>query len=151
MPSPTSAKRLRDAAVARMADPEWGSEAGRLFLAGKITATQYQAAKRWWSCREAYLVAIGSPMPYPLAPGGGSAHAGEDPPVDTKEGQRLLEKRHRAMDQYDDAVAALGTGVDLLAAFRLTMEHEQAPIGAVGLSNLAWCLDRLARHWRISQ
>jgi hypothetical protein len=151
IPPPTSAKRLRDAAIARMADAEWGTELGRLWLAGKISAPQYQAGKRWWNVREAYLVAIGSPMPYPPAPGNGYAYAAEDPPITTKEGRRLREKRERAVAEYDQATAALGNGVDVLAAFRLTMEHEQAPIGAVGLSNLAWCLDRLARHWRIAK
>lgn len=155
-PPPTSAKRLRDAAIARMADPEWGTELGRLWLAGKVTAPQYQAGKRWWNVRENYLVAIGSPMPYPPAGmvavlAGPPGTAGEDPPIGTKEGRRLREKRERAIAEYVGAVAALGHGVDMLAAFRLTMEHERAPIGAVGLSNLGWCLERLARHWRIAQ
>ena len=154
-PPPVSAKRLRDAAIARMADPEWGTELGRLWLAGKITAAEYQAGKRWWNVREAYLLAIGSPPAYPSsvmssALGGMGSAAGDDPPITTREGRRLKEKRERAIAEYDRATAAIGTGVDMLAAFRLTMEHEQAPIGAVGLSNLAWCLERLAQHWRIA-
>jgi hypothetical protein len=37
--APTEVKRLRDAALAGMQNPEWGSELGRLLLAGKLEAS----------------------------------------------------------------------------------------------------------------
>jgi hypothetical protein len=63
--SPALVRRLREAAVAGMAAPEWGSEVGRLFLCYSITEAQYEAAKRLRQLVADYWKAIGTMPPYP--------------------------------------------------------------------------------------
>ena len=71
----------------------------------------------------------------------------EDPPIDSKDGRKIKDRRLHIVNEFERALFALGQSVDMLAAFRLTIEDDQAPIGAVGLGNLRYCLSRLARHW----
>ena len=99
--SPAAAKRLRDAALQKHADPLWGSEIGRLFLCHKLTAAQFEAAKRWQRLAVEYYLAIGAPPPHEKPGTLGSVGMingyglGDDPPSTAAEGRRLRERRFR--------------------------------------------------------
>src|SRR5690348_5768965 len=57
--APAAIKRLREAALRQMADPQWGTELGRLNLEGAITDAMYAAGKRWAEYAAKYQGAIG--------------------------------------------------------------------------------------------
>lgn len=57
---PTAIRRLRDAALASMADARWGAEIGRLYLNGRITSEQYAAGCRWADLASRHSTAIGT-------------------------------------------------------------------------------------------
>lgn len=60
--------RLRDAALAGMANPMWGSELGRLMVRRSLTAAQFEAARRYSeTCRLAGNM-TGLPSPSPKTP-----------------------------------------------------------------------------------
>lgn len=67
LPPPSEVRRLRDAALSGMRDPTWGTELGRLYLVGKITATMFAAGKRWGELASQYSQALCSPAPDPKA------------------------------------------------------------------------------------
>ena len=56
-PSPTEISRLRDAALAGMKDPIWGTQLGILHLSGKLTTSQLAAGKRWAELARDYSAA----------------------------------------------------------------------------------------------
>lgn len=56
--APAQIRRLRDAAINLMADRCWGTELGRLFLAHRITASQFTAGERWARLARDYAMAI---------------------------------------------------------------------------------------------
>ena len=60
---PAQVRRLRDAAMAGLRDPEWGTELGRLYLEGTITAAMYAAGKDW---REKAAKFVGSLGHFPV-------------------------------------------------------------------------------------
>lgn len=156
--APAVAKRLRDAAARGVADQEWGTELGRLFLDGKISPPEYEAGKRWGRLVSLWERAIGAPRPYP---GEGpiaflgtvrSRSDGEDPPVGTPEGTRLLKDRRRVMAEMQEAHAVLsGAGMLAEAAVRTTCEVNEMPVGALGLESLKRGLAWLARHWGLTK
>lgn len=105
--SPTEVRRLRDAALSGMRDPEWGTELGRLFLVGKVTPEEFAAGKRWAKLSAAYSIALQSPAPDPQAmnPEGGGQTCPPDP--DSHEGRAEAERHRRAKEAYLTADAAL--------------------------------------------
>ena len=58
LPPPSEVRRLRDAALSGMRDSTWGTELGRLYLVGKITATMFAAGKRWGELAVMYSQAL---------------------------------------------------------------------------------------------
>jgi hypothetical protein len=154
--SPAQARRMRDAAALGVIGPEWGSTIGRLFVVGKISATEFEAGRRWGLFMAEYLRLIGAPPPHeppgPIATLGEAHGRGdrEDPPIDSKAGRRLKEHRDRIVDEMDRALLVLGPA-DIAAAFRLTVERDQHPVGTIGLANLRHALTRLAAHWKVSR
>jgi hypothetical protein len=143
---------MRDAAASKMADPLWGTETGRLFLAGQLAASQFESARRWGRLVGEWYRATGSPLPYPPAPGGGHSHLGDDPPVDTRAGRVLRDARLAVIAEMTAAANALGeAGSDAARAVRACCEANEVHVGHVGLINLRAGLDRLARHWRLSR
>ena len=131
--SPTAARRLRDEAARDVSRAEYGTELGRLFMAAKITPAQYQAGHRWHAHVEEWYRAIGAPFPHeppgPIAALGtvGGMSNGEDPPVSTKEGSRILERRRRVMDQMHRADAVLDQGGHLRQARRPQCLRDRTP------------------------
>ena len=61
--SPIAIKRLTDAAVAGLRDASWGTMLGRIYLAGKISAGEYSAGRRWAALVAEYAVACQGPRP----------------------------------------------------------------------------------------
>lgn len=106
LPPPSEVRRLRDAALSGMRDPTWGTEIGRLYLAGKISSMAYAAGKRWAEQAVLYSRALCSPSPDPKAvcfdrSGGDSL----DP--DSHEGRKEVRRHQRAVASFVDAHAAL--------------------------------------------
>lgn len=153
---PATARRMRDAAARRMADPVWGSQLGRLFLEGKLSASQFEAGKRWGSLVRSWHRAIGAPKPYP---GEGpiafmgtvrAANVDDDPSLDTEEGKLLRRKRLALGSDMQQAHAVLiGAGMLAERAVRATCEDNEVPVGALGMMNLQCGLSWLSRHWGI--
>ena len=54
---PTELRRLLDAAKVGLRDSAWATEIGRLHLVGKVSATQFAAAKKWEQIVSNYSVA----------------------------------------------------------------------------------------------
>lgn len=156
--APAVVKRLRDAAARGAADPEWGTQLGRLFLEAKLTPPQYEAGRRWGKLVAQWRKAIGAPSPYP---GEGpvaflgtvrSRSDGDDPPVDTPEGKRIRGDRMRVIQDMQQAHAVLvGAGLVAEAAVRGTCEENEIPIGTLGLENLQNGLSWLARFWDLTK
>lgn len=149
--SPSEIKRLRDAALAGMRDPLWGTEIGRLYLSSKITATMFAAGKRWAELATQYSQALCSPSPDPRAVNldrSGSHHVDPDSP----EGRREARRHARAVASFIDAHAALkshNTASERLV--RATCERGQTIAGHADLLFLASGLDRLAAFWGLDK
>lgn len=156
--APAVVKRLREAAARGVADAEWGTHLGRLFLEAKITPPQYEAGRRWGKLVAQWRRAVGAPPPYP---GEGpvaflgtvrSRADGDDPSVDTSEGKRLRAARMRVIQDMQHAHAALiGAGMLAERAVRGICEENEMPIGALGLENLQNGLSWLARFWDLTK
>src|ERR1700738_3320862 len=104
---PTQVKRLRDAAMRGMADAEWGTVCGRLFLEGRLPAPAYAAAK-WWAERVVkYHSAINAPPPNPRAMAIGASSGGEPPDPDSFEGQLRTKREEQAIIDFMAAHSVL--------------------------------------------
>lgn len=108
LPPSSEVKRLRDAALSGMRDPTWGTELGRLYLVGKITAEMFAAGKRWGEMAVQYSQALCSPCPDPKAVCFDRS-GGESPDPDSHEGRREARRHVRAIASFIDAHAALKT------------------------------------------
>jgi hypothetical protein len=60
---PTVAFRARQAAHLALIDPEWGSVLGQMFLAGRVSASQYEAGKAYARLVQRYRHLIDAPHP----------------------------------------------------------------------------------------
>lgn len=146
--APSEVRRLRDAAVRKMAAPEWGTELGRLYLAGKIGPKLYETGRRWTALARAYAIATGAP---PEAPSGAVfALAGRrrPPDPDTPEGQRLAKREAAVMVAAEEALAILtAAGSEKHRAVQKVCEHDQPLSGEREHGNLMIGLGWLAQHW----
>lgn len=152
--SPNEARRLRDAAASGFAHEDWGSELGRLFLAGAIDGALYQAGKKWRDLVIDWQRTIGAPQPYP---GAGpvaflgtvrAPDTGDDPSVDTKEGRKLLAARRKVMRNMQEAHTVLiAAGRQAEAAVRAVCEANECSAALYGINNLTWGLAWLASFW----
>lgn len=156
LPAPSEVKRLRDAALAGMRDPLWGTEIGRLYLAGKITAAMFAAGKRWSELATQYSQALQSPAPDPKAIS--LDHIGRaqiDP--DTAEGRKEARRHARAVQSFVDAYAALKTSMDgqvnarIASTVRETCERGAMIVGHQALIDLSRGLTILAGFWGLDK
>jgi hypothetical protein len=144
--SPTAARRLRDAALRGMAAPEWGTELGRLFLVGELTAPEYVAGKRWATTVKRYHEAIDAGVVALV--GGVHASAGSEPDPDSAEGRRRLKRARQAVAEMHAALTVLErVGKAALAAVRHVTEQNRADLGWSGLIALRNGLAALVAHW----
>lgn len=156
LPPPSEIRRLRDAALSGMRDPTWGTELGRLYLVGKISAPMYAAGKRWGEMVSKYGAALLSPAPDPKAMSldsmGGSS---VDP--DSHEGRKEARRHARAVESFIDARAALKatktpgiTSTAMESVVRSVCERNEMLPGHWGLLALSGGLSTLAGFWGLT-
>jgi hypothetical protein len=146
--APTEVKRLRDAALAGMQNPEWGSELGRLLLAGKLEAELYAAGQHWAECATRYRQALDAPRPNPpparFEPK--SPAAAVDPA--SAAGQKQTAREIAAIGALQEAHVALRTaGVLAERVVRRVCEHDEAVCGTGEFVALRRGLLALALFW----
>jgi len=146
LPSPTEVSRLRDAALAGMRDPVWGSMLGQMLLGGKITSFQFSVGRKWSELAREYSAISQSPQPPKSAnldPRGG---IGPDP--DSPKGLREARQQTFVKHQYLAAYELLKlTGDASMRAVVDTCEAGLHPVGLDGLNQLRKGLDTLGAFW----
>lgn len=146
--SPSEAKRLMDAAIAGMRGPEWGTEIGRLYLAGKIDAVTFEAGKRWGRLVVAYHRALGAKPPYPRTMTFDRVDPSPEPDTESNEGKRRDgESRSIIGDMREAHAVLIGAGMMAERAVRSVCEENEVPAGIIGIDNLKRGLEWLATHW----
>ena len=145
-PSPGEVSRLRDAALAGLRDPIWGTCLGLLYLNGKLTASQFAAGKRWTELAQDYSAAQLSPRAprsANLDPQGGTTL---DP--DSAKGVREARRHARTVHGYLGAVEVLKrTGEAPRLAVRDVCEFDLYPTSMFQLGALRAGLQALAGWW----
>jgi hypothetical protein len=146
LPSPAEIARLRDAALAGLRDPAWGSTLGRLYLSGKVTGTQFAAGKRWAKLAARYSSAAISPKQprsAKLAAEGGSP---VDP--DSAKGRReALQEANLAASYVEALVVLERMGALPRRAVVNACEYGINPVGVSGLHDLQKGLQGLVAWW----
>lgn len=152
LPNPGEAKRLRDAALAGMRDPLWGTELGRLHLAGKISFLQLSAGKQWAEYAMRYSQALCSPPPDPRAIALGQASGRSEVDPDSYEGRREARRHIRAVESFVDAAAALRTDhAASVNIVRTVCERDETIAGHQDLIRLASGLQALVDFWGLTE
>ena len=149
--SPTQAKRLMMASFARMADSEWATVPGMYFLGGKISSSQYEAARRFSNLIDAYVRCMYGPRrPYTSSGEKGSVGAPVD--VETDAGMAEANRHIGIMQRYNDAhVTLTSTGYMVESCVVSFCEGiGQTPLGHEGLIRTKRGLDALVGLWKIS-
>lgn len=150
LPPPSEVRRLRDAALAGMRDPLWGTELGRLYLVGKITSAMYAAGKRWSELSTKYSRALCSPCPDPKAVCFDRS-GGESPDPDSYEGRKEARRHERAVTSFIDAHAALkSTSMAAERVVRSMCERNEILLGHESLMALSTGLSTLAGFWGLT-
>lgn len=150
-PSPTQAKRLMLASLARMADREWSTVPGIYFLSGKINSSQYEAARRFSALLESYLGCLQGPRrPYTSSGEKGSLGASVD--VETDAGMAEANRHIGILQRYNDAhVTLTSTGYMVESCVVSFCDGlGQTPTGFEGLIRTKRGLDALVSLWKIS-
>jgi hypothetical protein len=150
LPPASEVRRLRDAAMSGLRDPVWGTELGRLYLVGKISAGMYAAGKRWAELAVKYSQALCSPSPDPRAicldRMGGSI---TDP--DSAEGRREVRRHERAVASFLDAHVALkAVSGPAERTVRSLCERGEMLVGHASLMDLSQGLVALAGFWGLT-
>jgi hypothetical protein len=148
--SPTQAKRLRDAALRGVADPEWASELGRMYLSGDLKSELYEAGRRWGRLVISYYKAIGASAPYPKGQNFERFEPSHPADPDSQEAKReLYHARAVIADMREAHAVLLGAGMLSERAVRVLCEEDCAPIGTLGRLAVARGLTWLASHWAL--
>lgn len=148
--APVTVRRLRDAALTGLRDPEWGTELGRLYLAGKLTSEAYAAGKRWRELAARYSRALCSPSPDPKAIAMERSGSSVIDP-DTPEGAREARRHVRAVASFIDAHVALkaaGRGSEVVV--RGVCERDETIPGHQAMLALSQGLNALAGFWGLT-
>lgn len=147
--APTQAKRLRDAAMRQMMDPEWGTELGILFLQERITQSMYAAGKKWREMASKYQASIGA---FPVrATSVELGRKGSPPDPESEAGCRIAKREANLAEDFFAADAVLvnaGPGIRLMV--RRVCEDDAAPIGLDELARFRAGLMRLVSHWNLT-
>ena len=151
--APAELVRLRDAVARGLRDPMWGTELGRLFLEGKLTAEEYEAGRRWGRLVTAYHKAAGIRAPYAKAMPIYRVEPSVEPDSESEEGQRRTRRDQDIIVDMQEAHAVLASGAGILAerAVRSLCEANELPIGVVGLDSLRHGLRWLGHHWHLTK
>ena len=151
--APTRVKWLREAAMAGMQDARWGTELGRLNLAGKITDEMFGAGQKWSEKAKRYHSAMeGPPIDCKAIPLERCGRA-SPPDPDSPDGIDQAVSDLRAVLAMQEAHAVLISGAGTLAErqVRATCEHNECPDGAAGLAALRSGLLWLAQFWGLTR
>lgn len=149
--SPGEAKRLRDAALNGMREKEWGTELGRLFLTGRVTASQFSVGG-WFTelsanCRRA----IDAPKDCSDRSAFVEKDGGHPPDPYSDKGLIQATKDREAVKTFMEAHAALiGAGMLAERAVRLVCEDNQMIVGHAQLLHLCTGLDWLIEYRRLT-
>ncbi len=150
--SPAAIRRLRDAALMGMADPQWGSVAGIYYLSKKIDEIEYEAAKRFGDLHAQYIAVIGGPRPPKTSTGERSAKSAQID-VDTELGEAEALRHVAIMTRYNDAHGALlmvspAVEADLI---RFCSIPGETPSGYAATLRVRDGLRALAALWKVKQ
>lgn len=149
--SPAEVRRLRDASLAGMRQPEWGTELGRLFLSGRLVGMQFEAGKRWARLAEAARAALSGPK-VPARSTFAEHAGGQAPDPDSERGRRQAERdRDIVQDMHEARRVLLAVSPSVELAVREVCEDERSAVSADELERLVAGLDRLADHWGLTQ
>ncbi len=144
--SPAQVRRLRDAALQKMCDPDWGTELGRLYLTGRLNVGQYAAGKWFGRLSEACRAAIDAPTG-PRKSAFVEGNGGHAPDPDSDAGREQVTKDREAVSSFMEAHAALlGAGMLAEHAVRLVCEDNKTVVGHAQVLHLRSGLDWLAEY-----
>lgn len=144
-------RRLRDAALNGLRDQAWGTELGRLYLVGKVTATMYAAGRRWAELASKYSQALCSPSPDPKAVSFDRSGGSQVDP-DSHEGRKEARRHVRAVTSFIDAHAALkSTSRASERIVRSMCESNEMLSGHESLIALSTGLSALAGFWGLTE
>lgn len=146
---PAQVRRLRDAAMTGLRDPEWGTELGRLFLTEAITSAMYAAGKRWREDADQYRGAIDvRPLKSPSVERG---IMGTEPDTDSPEGQKVAKRHRDSMEKFYAAHAALiGAGMMAESLVRRVCEDDKSAGSYIERNALRFGLSTLADHYQLT-
>ena len=148
--SPTAIRRLMDAALSDMRDPQWGTSLGRLLLTSSITETMYDAGKRWVAMATKYQQSIGIFPVHTAQMEAGRRGMAPDP--DTPEGQKIVEREANGAERYFEADTVLAkAGRGIRTAVRRVCEDNETPCGFDELARLRTGLMHLASLWNLTE
>jgi hypothetical protein len=146
---PAQVRRLRDAAMQGLRDPEWGTELGRLNLTGKINDSMFAAGKKWAILASQYQAAIGV---FPVRTASPTLGRNSEPPdPDSDEGKKIAERETNGAERFFAADAVLiqaGPGVRQIV--RRVCEDNEMPCGLDELARLRAGLMHLVSHWDLT-
>ncbi len=146
--APMEVRRLRDAAVRGLRDPEWGTELGRLYLEGNLTGAMYAAGKRWREQATEYRRAIGV-FPIRSASLERGSHSHEADP-DSEEGQKQAQREANGAERFFAAHAALtSAGVLAESVVSRICEEDGMLCGWVDHQSLRKGLSALVDHYNM--
>jgi hypothetical protein len=145
--SPAEARRLIDMAAVGLRDAIWGTTIGQLYLRGKIAASEYAAATRWYELVINYSVACRSPQqPRSLLLDRTAGTMPFDP--DSEMGIKEVRRHERAMTAYADGRHALRlAGAEAERVVSAVCVEGLLPAGMNELSALRTGLRSLSAHW----
>jgi len=147
--APAAVRRLRDAAIAGMAAPEWGTELGLMYLRQEIDAPHYEAGKRWARLVAEAQRAAGAPA---HVGSGGNLERARDrqPDPETPAGRHEAERDRAILADTRAALLALqGAGTAAFKAGQRVCEESRPAIGPAERAALMTGLGALALHWRL--
>lgn len=149
VPAPSAIRRLRDAALAGMADARWGAEIGRLYLAGRITSEQYGAGCRWADLASRHSVAIGSRAGMASSSDFNRSHGTPVDP-DSEAGELEVRRHLKDLERYQKALVVLARhGASVTQAIRRLCE-EDMHLTSLEFGHALFGLTRLVDHFGLT-
>lgn len=143
-------KRLRNAALAGMADARWSTELGRLYLSEKIKEHMFIAGERWAETAKRYDQAVAAPSPTPRSANlerGAQAH---DPDPDSEAGAQIIQHDQLIIAAFNKAHKALVEAGKLAEKVVRALCERDEFIAEYELPHLVNGLTALAAHWRLT-
>lgn len=147
--APSAIRRLRDAALAGMADARWGAQIGRLYLAGRLTSEQYDAGCRWAALASRHSAAIGS-RAGTNSPSDFNRSKGTPVDPDSPAGEMEARRHLKDLERYQKALVVLARhGVSVRMAIRRLCE-EDLHLTFLEFGHALFGLNELAIHFGLT-